>query len=81
MPTSVKRSEATVGEKRRVAIMMDGPVTDRLDVIGAVTGRSLQSMGAEALEDGVARQLEDEQLRERARELLARQAAALERGH
>lgn len=65
-----------MAERRRVTILLDGAVKDRLDVIGAVTGRSLQSMAAEALEDWVARQLEDEGLREQARAAVARQAAA-----
>lgn len=63
-------------EKRRVTVVVDGQVKDRLDVVGMVTGRSLQSMAAEALEDWVARQLEDEGLRERARQAVERQSAA-----
>lgn len=72
-----------MAEKRRVTVTLDGTVKDRLDVVGAVTGRSLQSMAAEALEEWVAAQLEDDGLRERARFLVSRQAAALEleRGH
>lgn len=63
--------------RKRITIQVDDGLRDRLALLTQATGSSLQHLVEEALDQYVTAELSKDEVRAAAREVLARQSAAL----